>query len=185
MNRIQSSNLCSFQNFYAQLDDVRCQIDDNCIVHIIGKTLLCLDVFSLGQKFFAKPAIQCGDYLPCGVIFIEEGSKIPNIAVKCVLERYRPDDYNSSGPLAMRNLINSIDLSRSFNAPYNYFYPINSSAFVNFIYDGKYIPDSESYSMHWYGGSKLSQKFNQEYTEEMARESNDSVSKIIREQGLV
>jgi hypothetical protein len=129
--------------------------------------------------------IQCGDYLPCGVIFIEEGSKIPDIAIKCVLERYNPYDYNSSGPWAMRNIINKIDLSRAFNAPYNYFYPINSSSLVDHIYSGRYIPNNESYAIHWYGGHPKSQEFNIKYTEEFARNGSDSISKYIREKNLI
>ena len=129
--------------------------------------------------------VQCGDYLPTGVIGIEKNSKIPDLAIKEVLENYSYINYNSSGPFMMRKLINKIDLSRSFNAPYSYFYPINSSSMAWAIYGGKYIPNDDSYALHWFGGHPLSQEFNKRYTEEVAAKENDSISKIIREQGLI
>jgi len=129
--------------------------------------------------------VQCGDYLPTGVIGLEDGSKIPDIAIKEVLESYSPSNYNSSGPFMMRRLINKVGLSRAFNAPYNYFYPINSSSLVDHIYSGRYIPNNESYAIHWYGGHPKSQEFNIKYTEEFARNGSDSISKYIREKNII
>lgn len=129
--------------------------------------------------------VQCGDYLPTGVFGIEKDSKIPDMAIKEVIDSYSPNNYNSSGPFMMRRLINKIDLSRSFNAPYNYFYPICSSSLVERIYYGMYYPDNESYALHFYGGHKMTQVFNKNYTEDFAKTSNDSISKIIRGMGIL
>jgi hypothetical protein len=145
------------------------------------------DTLPLNNEFIYSRynEVQCGDYLPTGVIGLENDSKIPDIAVKEVLESYSPMNYNSSGPFMMRKLINKIDLSRAFNTPYEYFYPINTSSRVGDIYTGRYIPNNESYALHWYGGHKMSQLFNMNYSEEMARTSGDSISKIIRELKLI
>jgi hypothetical protein len=39
--------------------------------------------------------------------------------------------------------------------------------------------------MHWYGGHRMSQLFNMNYSEEMAKTSKDSISKIIRDIGII
>jgi len=129
--------------------------------------------------------MQCGDYYPIGVLGLEKGSEIATTAIGCVTKAYRPNIYNSSGPIAMHYIMKRVNLNRAFNAPSNYFYPINSSALVNYIYDGQFYPSSESFALHLFGGHHLTQKFNEKYTEEMSKTSNDTVSKIIREQGII
>lgn len=128
---------------------------------------------------------QCGDYLPTGVLGLEKGSKIADISLEEVSRGYSPNNYNSSGPFMMRRMVNRIDLSRSFNAPFNYFYPINTSINVWRIYDNKFRQDEDSICVHWFGGHPLSQEFNNKYTEEFAKTSNDWISKFIRERGII
>jgi len=83
---------------------------------------------------------------------------------------YNPSDYNSLGPFMFRDLFfknkdkwESENLT--YNAPPNVFYPIPESYLVNKIYESKIYITGESYSLHWYGGSPKSQKFNNEFTE--------------------
>ena len=104
--------------------------------------------------------------------------------MKEVLANYSPNNYNSSGPFAFVRMARKYDLDKDYNSinvPSYYFYPINTSSLVENIYYGKYVPNNESYAMHWYGGHPMSQQFNKLYTEDKAKISNDSISKIMRE----
>lgn len=140
-----------------------------------------------GMEFICSRYVecQCGDYCPVGVLGMEKGSPISEEAIQMVMKSYRHNNYNSSGPFMMRSLLDSVNLSRSFNAPSYCFYPVDSSSKVDQIYSGKFsLPDS-AYAVHWFGGHPLSQKFNREYTEDFAKKSNDSISVILRRLGLV
>jgi len=85
----------------------------------------------------------------------------------------------------MRAAIKKIDLSRSFNAPFQYFYPINSSKDVKRLYEGHFKMDEETINVHWFGGHPLSQEFNNNYTEEFAKRSKDWISKFCRENCII
>jgi hypothetical protein len=78
-----------------------------------------------------------------------------------------------------------MNLKRSFNAPYQYFYPINSSADVGQIYSGKFNPPVDSYALHFFGGHPLTQKFNQQYDEDFAKKSMDTISVLARKIGIL
>lgn len=145
------------------------------------------DTLPLNNEFiycrYMEP--QCGDYYPIGVLALEKDSEIADIAINGALKAYNPTLYNSSGPMAMHLIMKEVKSSRMFNAPSDYFYPIYSSCMMSKVYNGHYKPNNESYALHWFGGLPLSQKFNQYYTEYAAARENDSISKIIREQGLI
>jgi hypothetical protein len=128
---------------------------------------------------------QCGDYIPTGVLGLEKNSPIADITLKHTINSYNPHNYNSSGPFMMRNAIKEMDLTRSFNAPFQYFYPINSSKDVWKIYEGCFSQYKETLSAHWFGGHPLSQEFNKNYTEDFAKISKDSISKILRENEII
>lgn len=129
--------------------------------------------------------VQCGDYFPIGVLGLEKRSKIGDIILNQSITSYNPFNYNSSGPFMMRIAIRQVDLSRSFNAPFMYFYPVNSSINVDRIYSGRIILTDESYALHWYGGSPTSQEFNKNYTEELAKKSRDTISEFCRSNGII
>jgi hypothetical protein len=128
---------------------------------------------------------QCGDYIPTGVLGLQRYSPIADTARKAACENYNPNNYNSSGPFSMRKAFANMDLSKSFNAPFQYFYPINSSKDVDKIYDGRVRLTDESLSLHWFGGHPLSQEFNKGYSEEFARSSKDTISVFCRENGIL
>lgn len=128
---------------------------------------------------------QCGDYCPTGVLGLEKGSKLADMAIATITDSYSPNNYNSSGPVMLRKMMSNIHVPRSFNAPSRYFYPIHTSMDVWKIYEGGFSPTYESLAMHWYGGHPLSQSFNKKYTEEFSKTSNDFISKFIRENKIV
>lgn len=128
--------------------------------------------------------VQCGDYLPTGVLGLEKDSPIANIALDEVVNSYRKNNYNSSGPFMMRTLITKIDLKRSINVPFQYFYPVSSSSNVDKIYNNRIRLDGNEYALHWYGGHPLSQDFNKLYTEEFAKKSTDFISQFVRENNI-
>jgi len=131
---------------------------------------------------------QCGDYLPVGVLGLEKGSSIADIVLDTISRRYNPMDYNSSGPYMMRDAIKRVDLSRSFNAPSHYFYPIHTSKDVDKLYYGDFVlglHHKRSFACHWYGGNTKSQAFNDGYTEEFAKTSNDSLSVFLRGKKII
>ena len=128
---------------------------------------------------------QCGDYCPVGVLGLEKGSPIADIVINRISKCYSPFNYNSSGPFTLRDAIKSIDLSRSFNAPSHYFYPIHTSRDVGEIYGGNFEIPQQSYALHFFMGHPKSQKFNTSYTEEKAKTENDTISRYLRKIHLV
>ena len=128
---------------------------------------------------------QCFDYAPVGILGMEKGSPIANMAINQIIKDYSRNNYNSSGPNMMRSLLGRVDLKRAFNAPSNYFYPVNSSADVNTIFNGTAKVTDESYALHFFGGAKLSQEFNKNYTEDFARTSKDTISVLAKEKGIL
>ena len=128
---------------------------------------------------------QCGDYCPTGVLGLEKGGKLADIAIEHVISGYFPYNYNSSGPFMLRNAIKLMDLANAYNAPYYYFYPLNSSKDVGRLYEGKFSCHPESYCVHWFGGHPLSQKFNRVYTPEFSKSSRDFISVYLRGVGVI
>ena len=128
---------------------------------------------------------QCGLYYPVGLLGLEKDSEIARIALVVAVKIYNPNNYNSSGPCMLKAASKFMNLSRSFNAPSQYFYPVNSSSAVNTIYNGTAIIPKEAYAIHWFGGHPLSQKFVSQYTEEFAKVSNDTISILARKNGII
>lgn len=125
-------------------------------------------------------AQSCGIYSPVGVLGADS-SEIVQWTNTIINQFHRNDDYNSMGPWAMRTMLRMRPWKdKMFNAPSNYFYPVPESYMVNSIYNGKFYPDKESYCLHWFGGHKLSQSFNRQYSVEKAQFSLDSISSILR-----
>lgn len=136
--------------------------------------------------YSSYPAKSCGFYFPVGVLGSTPNNKITNDILNTITMYYKEGVYNSMGPDMFRSYMirNSQLLSgfKKMNAPFHYFYPIAESYLAPYIYDGKFKPTGKEYALHWYGGSTLSQKFNKAYTEDFAKDSNDSISKIMRGQ---
>ena len=127
-------------------------------------------------------------YSPTGVIGSVKHGKVAKVMMDMVPSNYSPQSYNSSGPFVFESVINKMNLLSdpdSFNTPYDYFYPINCSSGVSEIYSGKYLIPKDSYALHIYLGHPLSQKFNKIYTEGFAKDSNDTISKKIKELELL
>ena len=145
------------------------------------------DALPLEKEFVYSSYIekQCGRYFPVGVLGLEKGSKLADVVVMVLLKIYTPNNYNSSGPTTLLAASKFMDLTNSYNAPSQLFYPINSSADVSKIYSGEFVPPEEAYALHWFGGHPLSQQFNSEYTEDFATTSMDSISKLSRQMGII
>jgi len=124
-------------------------------------------------------------YHPVGVLGSEIASNAVNKIIIDLPNHYDPNDYNSLGPWMLRDILSELDLSRAYNAPQQYFYPVPISDLTMQIYNGSFnIPDI-SFAMHWFGGHPISQKFNEKYTEKFAKQSNDSISKFLRNKDLL
>lgn len=131
-------------------------------------------------------AISCGRYYPVGVIGASKESEIAGKVMEILPNIIRPNNYNSSGPFGFRQIFESREWKdKMFNAPSYYFYPIAESFDISKIYSGNSKPSKESYALHWYAGHPLSQEFNKKYTEEFAQTSNDTISCLVREMGLI
>lgn len=133
-----------------------------------------------------------GNYSPVGVIGGATDSEVIKYIVSALPNHYDPNDYNSCGPWMFRDIMKQVDMSEGFNAPQNYFYPISTSEEVPSIYSGnvkiskgKVDNYSEVYSCHWFGGHPDSQKFNAKYNEGFAYASDDSISRYLKEEGLI
>jgi hypothetical protein len=125
---------------------------------------------------------QCGDYFPTGILGASKGNRVAELALEKVMSTYSPYSYNSSGPFAFLKLAREYNFDKEFNAvnvPSQYFYPIHSSKDVSKIYEGLYNPIQDSYCVHFFGGHPMTQIFNKLYTEEYAKTSKDSITKIV------
>jgi len=131
-------------------------------------------------------AKSCGYYTPVGCIGASKDSEIVDWVMKLLPQFYNINNYNSLGPFMFRDMLNARKWKdKMFNAPSNYFYPIPDSYLVTHIYDGTLKIPEESYSLHWYGGHKLSQEFNKKYTKQYAGSSSDTISRVLREKQIV
>jgi hypothetical protein len=148
------------------------------------------DTLPLDKEFIFSqfPNADRAKYSPTGVIGGVKNGVVSKIMMDAVPKAYSSQNYNSSGPFIFERVIESTRLTERleyFNAPYDYFYPINCSKDVTQIYSGEFIIPKSSYALHLYMGHPVSQKFNDGYDGDMAKNSNDTVSKFLRENGLV
>ncbi len=72
-----------------------------------------------------------------------------------------------------------------YNAPREFFYPVIESGRVDEIYNGDLELEDNNYAIHWFGGHPLSQEFNNKYTREFAKVSNDTMSRFLRAEGII
>lgn len=136
--------------------------------------------------FTIYKAESCGIYSPVGVLCSSDNCDLTKFISENIDKFYNPNNYNSMGPFMFRQVLSS----RKFNSkivtvPSYFFYPAAESFMVNQIYDGTLKLNKDSYAIHWYGGSPLSQEFNKKYNKEFAEKSNDLISKKLREFNLL
>lgn len=132
------------------------------------------------------PAKSCGYYTPVGVIGASKDSEMVDWIVKLLPQFVNFNNYNSAGPFMFRSMLGMKKWKeKMFNAPSEYFYPIPESYLVKNIYDGSFNIEKSAYALHWYGGHPDSQKFNKEFTENFAKESKDTISKMLRDLRLL
>ena len=135
--------------------------------------------------YSAYSAQSCGFYSPVGVIGADN-SEMVNWIHELLPQFYVKDNYNSMGPFMFRAILGSRPWKdKMFNAPSNYFYPIPESQYVGAVYSGDFKIPEESFAIHEFMGHPLSQEFNRKYTEGFARTGKDTVSKYLREKGLI
>ena len=131
-------------------------------------------------------ARSCGFYTPVGCIGASKASEMVEWIMQLLPQFYNPDNYNSLGPFMFRDMLRSRRWKdKMYNAHPSIFYPVPDSYLVPHIYDGTIQPFPNSLSLHWFGGHEASQEFNKKYTEEMAKESNDTISRFLREKELM
>jgi len=124
-------------------------------------------------------------YFPVGVIGLEKGSPIAIKINEEIESYYNIKDYNCLGPGMLMRIAPKLDLSKSFNAPTKYFYPMPFPDFVYKLYNGEVKVSFENYALHWYAGHPLSQCFNEKYTEELAKTSKDTISVFLRNKEII
>jgi len=139
--------------------------------------------------------IYCGyeGYYPVGVLCGSDNHPIVRIMDKNIRKHINLNNYNSAGPYAMAQLMNVIKekklekemLLDSLNVPSICFYPVKYSDQIVAVYEGKFNIPKESMALHWWGGLPASQKFNNKYTEEFAKTSNDNISQWLRKNNLI
>lgn len=134
-------------------------------------------------------AKSCGVYSPVGCIGASKDSEVVKWINKLIPQYYDKNNYNSMGPFMFLSIINMRKWEdKIFNTSHELFYPIPESYLVGDIYNGTLdlVEKSKiSYSAHWFGGHKLSQKFNKIYSEEFAKTSNDSISIFLRNKKII
>ena len=116
---------------------------------------------------------SCGRYYPVGVIGSAQGGLVATVAHQVVTRCRDNNDYNSTGPWMLKKIAKHLKLTKhnSFDAPYNYFYPIAESSQMESVYKGHYRTSEafkyilkDAYSFHWFGGMARSQEFNRMLT---------------------
>jgi len=131
-------------------------------------------------------AKSCGYYTPVGCIGADKGSEIVEWIMQLLPQFLNVNNYNSAGPTMFRDMLQMKQWKeKMYNAPPQYFYPIPDSYLAPAIYNGSFKVPEESFALHWFGGLGASQDFNKKYTKILARISNDTISKILRERDLL
>ena len=136
--------------------------------------------------YSAYLAQSCGYYTPVGVIGASKDSQMVSTIHELLPQFIDPSNYNSAGPFMFRRMLGYqrwLDLMA--HVPFYYFYPVPESQFVSCIYDGSFEVKDKSFALHWYGGNPLSQEFNNKYTEEFSKKSNDSISVFLRNKKII
>lgn len=131
-------------------------------------------------------------YCPIGVLGSRANQWIPTEIVKIIKEHLNTSAYQSIGPPFFRKFIISflpqILTDRTIiNYPQQVFYPLPiPDNFCDKLYTGQ-INFNLNYifAIHWFGGFDLSHNFNAKYTEEFAKNSNDSISVLLRQIGAL
>ena len=152
---------------------------------IILKSFETLPLQQYDLLYSLYPNPQCGMYAPVGVICANKDSLAIDYVMKHIIEYHQANNYNSTGPFMWIDVIKKVDMSNTFNVPSICWYPALHSDMVSEIYNGNFEIPSVSVALHLYLGHPLSQDFNKIYTEEFAKDSNDTISKKIRELGLL
>ena len=124
-------------------------------------------------------------FCPIGVLGASTDSKVVAYMNKNILSYYNSNNYDAMGVSMMRDVLGKVDLSESFNAPANYFYPAPICDRMQGVYDGTLEINDTNYALHWFGGYAPSQEFNLKYTEEFAKTSNDSISRFLRKEKII
>jgi hypothetical protein len=132
-----------------------------------------------------SPYAPEGKFAPVGVLGASKDSKIVDYVNSVMLTKYKINNYNSIGPFMMMDILNKVDMSEAFNAPYAYFYPAPICNYVSMICDGSLKLDKNNYALHWFGGCDRITKFKNIYSEEFAKTSKDTISKFLREKRLI
>ena len=130
-------------------------------------------------------ARSCGIYTPVGVIGASQDSKIVDTIMRLLPQYYEPNNYNSLGPFMFRSIITGKKWDEGVNVPSFYFYTLPEYDLVVQAFSGQFKIPNGSYAFHWYGVHTLSQKFNKAYTEDMAKESNDTMSVWMRKHKII
>ncbi len=142
-----------------------------------------LDSHFIYSSYVAK---SCGFYCPVGVLGADRHCSVIREVRSMLSSSYKESVYNSIGPDMFKKYLLSLTptafsrLGRVINTPSFYFYPVPESYLVSTIYDGTFKLTGEEYALHWFGGHKLSQRFNEAYSEEFAKNSNDTISTTLR-----
>lgn len=123
----------------------------------------------------------CGIYSPVGVLGSKKFSPITDYVKNVIMDYYDPSDYNSIGPFMFTKILSekANEWAKNFtlfNSPPNFFYPIQESIHINGVFTGSGFLSSDSYALHWFGGSKVSQEFNLRFNQKYAIENNDLIS---------
>jgi len=125
------------------------------------------------------------NYAPVGVLGGTNESNIINYVINNFNMFYDKNDYNSTGPCMFIRVLNLFRNEPVYNAPREFFYPIIESGYVIKIYDGSLELNDTNYALHWFGGHPKSQLFNNKYTEDFAKVSNDTISRFLRSNKLI
>ena len=132
-----------------------------------------------------SPYAPSGSFSPIGVLGSALNSRIASTIFSFAPKYYSESCYDSMGVLMMADMIKKLDMSKAFNAPSHYFYPAPICDYMKGVYDGSMELSKDTYSVHWYGGCAPSFEFNKNYTEEFAKQSNDTISKWLRKNRMI
>ena len=165
--------LKSYGGFYLDTDQI--------ILKSFEKLPLDYNLIYSGYK-----ADSCGYYTPVGVIGATSDSKVVDYVFNNLTSYIDVNSYNSAGPFMFREVMCKMKWDEKiFNAPSVCFYPIDDSYKVVDVYSGKFKVPTESFALHWYGGSPKSQEFNKNYNEFFAKNSTDTISCMLKQRGIV
>lgn len=127
----------------------------------------------------------CDNYAPVGAIGARKECEVTKTIMDEMINYYNPREYNSLGPFMFFKVYKNhrskwIKKNDIVNLPPYIFYPIYESFDIKNMYENKIYITDQAYALHWFGGNKWSQEFNNKFDSEYYLNNDDTISCFVK-----